>query len=268
VLTLRFDMRAPSFGASTTELYGAAIDMCAWAEGRGAAIVVLSEHHGADDNRHRTEEYEHFGLDVRRRAELADRNLALVRGLLAGGVGEGDGRPVRVTPPPASPGGPTLMIGGGSVAAAERAGRNGLALVAQADAPGMREAYEAACRAHGYEPVPGIYPGPDAPTAVFVADDVDRAWAELGPHLLHDATTAASYRHGQDGVASISRARTVDELRAGGPYRVITVADAVALVRSRGSLPLAPLCGGLPPERAWPYLERAAEAVARASASG
>jgi hypothetical protein len=29
-----------------------------------------------------------------------------------------------------------------------------------------------------------------------------------------------------------------------------------------------PLCGGLPPAQAWPYLERAAEAVARASASG
>lgn len=210
----------------------------------------------------------HFGVDVCRRGELADRNLALVRALLTGEVVEHEGRSVRVTPPPASPGGPTLMVGGGSVAAAERAGGNGLPLVAQADAPGMREAYEAACRAHGHEPVPCIYPAPEAPTAVFVADDVDRAWDELGPHLLHDATTAASYRRGRDGVASISRARTVDELRAGGPYRVVTVVEAVESIRTSGSLPLAPLCGGLPPARAWPYLERAAEAVTRLTASG
>ena len=49
-MTLRFDMRAPSFGATTTALYGAAIEMCTWAETRGAVVVVLSEHHGSEDN--------------------------------------------------------------------------------------------------------------------------------------------------------------------------------------------------------------------------
>jgi hypothetical protein len=29
-------------------------------------------------------------------------------------------------------------------------------------------------------------------------------------------------------------------------------------------LPLHPLCGGIPPDVAWPYLERAAAAAARA----
>ena len=50
MFTIRFDMRAPSSGAPTTELYAAAIDMCAWAETRGAIVAVLSEHHGAEDN--------------------------------------------------------------------------------------------------------------------------------------------------------------------------------------------------------------------------
>ena len=39
----------PRSGAPTTELYAAAIDMCAWAETRGAIVAVLSEHHGAED---------------------------------------------------------------------------------------------------------------------------------------------------------------------------------------------------------------------------
>jgi hypothetical protein len=55
----------------------------------------------------------------------------------------------------------------------------------------------------------------------------------------------------------ISNAATVDELRAENrAHRVVTVAEAVALARRAGSLTLHPLCGGLPAEIAWPYLER------------
>ena len=49
MFTLRFDMRAPDWAAPAADLYAAAIDMCAWAETRGAIVAVLSEHHGADD---------------------------------------------------------------------------------------------------------------------------------------------------------------------------------------------------------------------------
>ena len=141
MFTIRFDMRAPSFGAPTSELYAAAIDMCAWAETRGAIVAVLSEHHGAEDGHlpsplvlasaiaarterlqimlaavvlpfwdpvrlaedmsvldiiskgrvsyafgigHRPEEYEHFGVDMRRRGRLADEKLTQLRQLLTG----------------------------------------------------------------------------------------------------------------------------------------------------------------------------------------
>src|SRR4029077_13265222 len=49
MFTLRFDMRAPSWATPAGDLYGAAIDMCAWSETRGAVLTVLSEHHGAED---------------------------------------------------------------------------------------------------------------------------------------------------------------------------------------------------------------------------
>ena len=49
MFTLRFDMRAPDGTAPAQDLYAAAIEMCAWAETRGAIAVVLSEHHGAED---------------------------------------------------------------------------------------------------------------------------------------------------------------------------------------------------------------------------
>src|SRR5262245_36342377 len=167
-------MRAPSFGPPVTELYAAAIDMCAWAESRGAIVAVLSEHHGADDNHlpspivlasaiaarterlpimlaavvlpfwdpvrlaedmsvldiisngrvsyafgigHRPEEYEHFGVDMRRRGKLADENLTLLRRLLTGEPVETGGRRIHVTPACTSAGGPFIMLAGGSEAA-------------------------------------------------------------------------------------------------------------------------------------------------------
>jgi alkanesulfonate monooxygenase SsuD/methylene tetrahydromethanopterin reductase-like flavin-dependent oxidoreductase (luciferase family) len=313
VFTLRFDMRAPAWGAPIEDLYAAALGIAAFAERRGAIVAVLSEHHATDDRHlpsplvlaaamaarteslaimvaaavlpfydtvrlaedmavldiisrgrvsyvlgigHRAEELELFGVDPRRRGELADQQLATLLELLHG---------ERVTPSPTS-GGPQLFFGGGSLAAARRAGRFGLGLIAQAGAPGMREAYEEAARAAGHEPGFAQIPEPGLTTAMFVADDVEAAWEELGPHLLHDAATAASYRHGQAGVASISTATTVEELRADRTYRVVTVEEAADLVRAGTVLPLLPLCGGLAPEVAWPYVERAVEATARGGA--
>jgi alkanesulfonate monooxygenase SsuD/methylene tetrahydromethanopterin reductase-like flavin-dependent oxidoreductase (luciferase family) len=320
VFTIRFDMRAPSFGAPTSELYAAAIDMCAWAETRGAIVAVLSEHHGAEDGHlpsplvlasavaarterlaimlaavilpffdpvrlaedmsvldniskgrvsyafgigHRPEEYEHFGVDMSRRGRLAEEKLTQLRQLLKGEPVVFEGRRIHVTPACTSAGGPFIMMAGGSRAAVKRAAKHGLGLVLQTNQSGLKELYENECRAHGHEPGVIQLPADNAPTAVFVADDVDKAWDELGPHLLHDAVTAAGYRHGDEGVASISRAGDVDGLRAAnGPYRVFTTDEAADYMRGGQALPLAPLCGGLPPELAWPYLERAAEAAA------
>ena len=322
MLTLRFDMRAPAFGASTPDLYAAAIDMCAWAETRGASMAVLSEHHGTDDNHlpaplllasaiasrterltillaalvlpfcdpirlaeeiavldivskgrvayvfgvgHRADEYQHFGLEVSHRGKTADATLALLLRLLQGEVVvEGDRR-IHVTPPTISPTGPRFFIGGGSLAAAERAGRFGLDMLAQGDVPGLGEAYERACVDSGHGVGRVQLPDPTAPTVVFVADDLDAAWEQLGPHLLHDAITAASYRHDEHAVASISQAQTVDELRAlGGPYRILSSHEATEYIGQGKPLPLLPLCAGLAPDVAWPYLERAVAAADRA----
>jgi alkanesulfonate monooxygenase SsuD/methylene tetrahydromethanopterin reductase-like flavin-dependent oxidoreductase (luciferase family) len=49
MFTMRFDMRAPDFGGSTTDLYQAAIDMAEWAETRGCIAAVISEHHSSSD---------------------------------------------------------------------------------------------------------------------------------------------------------------------------------------------------------------------------
>jgi alkanesulfonate monooxygenase SsuD/methylene tetrahydromethanopterin reductase-like flavin-dependent oxidoreductase (luciferase family) len=48
-LSLRYDMRAPSIGAPTEELYKAALAQCAWADQLGFRAVYVGEHHGSED---------------------------------------------------------------------------------------------------------------------------------------------------------------------------------------------------------------------------
>ena len=46
---MRFDMRAPDFGAPIQELYAAALEMAEWGESRGCMSIQLSEHHASSD---------------------------------------------------------------------------------------------------------------------------------------------------------------------------------------------------------------------------
>jgi len=319
MFTMRFDMRAPEFGGSTTELYKAAIEMAAWSETRGCVAAVISEHHASPDGYlpsplllasamatrtetllinigaallafydpirlaedmtvldiisngrvsyilglgYRPEEFEMYGIDWKRRGQIAEEKLQLLLQAKTGEPFEHEGRRIHVTPPPVSPGGPAVMWGGGSIAAAKRAGRYGLGFFAQSDRPGLLEAYQESCREHGHEPGMTMLPASDAATTMFVADDVDQAWDEIGEYILHDVKMYGDWNPGDETTASISHAQTVEELRATSPaHKIYSTDEAVELVRGGGMLMLMPLCGGLPPELAWPYVERVANVV-------
>lgn len=218
---------------------------------------------------YRREEYEQFGLDKSARGRIADEKLGLVRRLLTGETVEVDGRRISVTPQPVTTGGPVLMWGGGSVAAARRAGRYGLGYLAQGDSPGSQEAYEAACREHGHSPGMTLLPARDTAAVTFVAEDVDRAWAELGPYLLHDARSYAAWNPANRTSAGIARVESAQALRnEARSHRILTPQEALAFVGAGGMLTLTPLCGGIPPELAWPYLEEAAACVAPSTDTG
>lgn len=220
---------------------------------------------------YRDEEFAMFGVDRRTRARRVEDAIGVLRQAWTGKPFELDGRTVRVTPRPFTPGGPPLLYGGGSEAAARRAGRLGMMFLSEADRPDLAAVYHEAARAAGVEPLGCIIPSAADANTLFVADDPDRAWAELGPYLLKDARpywawNAARAERGAAPV-SLTRAGSVDELRAEqGAYRIVTPDDATALVRAGRMLQLQPLCGGLPPDLAWPYLEAAAAAVRAATA--
>src|SRR5690606_30540031 len=140
-------------------------------------------------------------------------HLALLLRAKTGEPFEHDGRRIHVTPGPVTPGGPGVAWGGGSEAAARRAGRFGLDFIAQGGDPSLEDVYAEAARANGHEPGFCLLPPRDLATTVFVAHDPDEAWHELGPHLLHDVVSYAALNPDDHHTASLSRATTVEELR-------------------------------------------------------
>jgi alkanesulfonate monooxygenase SsuD/methylene tetrahydromethanopterin reductase-like flavin-dependent oxidoreductase (luciferase family) len=211
---------------------------------------------------YRPEEYEHLGVDYSRRGQLADEKLDVLLRAKTGEPFQHDGRRIHVTPPPVTPGGPLVFWGGGSPAAARRAGRFGVGFLAQGGGQELQAVYEEAARAAGHEPAFCYVPPRDAPTVVFVARDVDAAWDELAPYLMHDVRSYAAWNEGNDHTASLSFATTAEELRAERrSHRILDVDEAIEHVRSGNLLQLHPLVGGCPPDTAWRYLETVAKDV-------
>lgn len=225
---------------------------------QGRAMVVLGLGY-------RPIEYELHGVDYTRRAAVVDEKLERLLELLCE-ANEATAQP-RVTPPPYSSPIPLIAWGGRSPAAARRAGRNGIGFFGQTDAPGLRESYEQAARANGHEPGLCLLPSPEMPQIVFVNDDVETGWDDVGASMLADAVSYHDWNEAAgiaEGTASLSSSRTVDALRAeNGSHRVVSGAGAARIIREHGSLGLHPLCGGLEPDVAWPYLRRAVAVAER-----
>lgn len=210
---------------------------------------------------YRPAEYELFGLDFSRRGKIADEKLDKLLSVLEAAK-NGMTMP-RITPVPFSENGPAIMWGGGSKAAARRAGRKGLSFVGQVDAPGIQEAYEAACKEAGHPVGACLLPPAEMPNIVFVHPDPDKAWEEVGPYLLKDAASYAQW-NAEAGLtaASLSQAKSIEAMKAEqGAYRIVDIDGALQIIKQWGRLPLHPLCGGVPAEIAWPYLKRVVEEV-------
>ena len=202
-----------------------------------------------------------FGQSLGERGRRIEECLRVLQRAWAGEEFTYGSRTVRVTPPPVTPGGPLMMYGGGSAAAARRAARFGMGFFAQGWSPGLEDTYRDECARLGHDAGMCVIPAPGSATSVFVAEDVDRAWEQIGPFMLHDARLYASWLKDAAAVSK-STAVTIDALRAeSGPYRILTPEQAVEYARSHGMLPLHPLCGGCPPELAWETLHLVADEV-------
>jgi len=201
-------------------------------------------------------EYAMYGREMKARGKRMEECLEVLQRALRGEEFEYQGRPVKVTPAPLTEGGPLMWMGGGTAVVARRAARFGMGLLAMGGDPGLEAIYLEACEVFGNPPGLFVNPEPGQALSAFVARDPDEAWANWGPHLLHDAMAYAEWMGDDIESATKSSSLTVESLRAEkGNYQIFSPEEAIAEIEARGRLQLQPLCGGLPPKYAWESLE-------------
>jgi alkanesulfonate monooxygenase SsuD/methylene tetrahydromethanopterin reductase-like flavin-dependent oxidoreductase (luciferase family) len=212
---------------------------------------------------YRPMEFEMFGVDYANRAKVYEHTLDVLRQAWTGEKFEFEGRSVRVTPQPGTPGGPTIYIGGNAKPSARRAARLGLGY-----RPASKELYgyyEQQCAELG-RPAPEPFPE-HGPAFVFVTEDPEQSLQQIGRHLIHasnlyvqwaterSTATSNAYWAEKDGLESI---------RADPNMWILTPDEAVERCRTLPEdyeLRLHPLLGGLPPELSWASLELLADRV-------
>ena len=187
--------------------------------------------------------------------------IALVDVLMKAWTGEPfehHGETVQVLPKPFTSPHPQIMIGGSAKASARRAARLGLPLYMNGNPPGIKELYEELCAENGTVP---FCIAPEEAPQLFITEDPDRAWAELGEHFMLEARTYADWQPEGQNSPVHSHAMTVDDLREEGIYRFLTPDQAREFVAGAGSCTLHPLVGGMPIDEAWRSVELFADAV-------
>lgn len=199
------------------------------------------------------EEFAMYGVPLSERGARLEETVETLRQAWTGEPFTFRGRPARVTPKPHQPGGPPLVIGGSSKAAARRAARigDGFLPVSSEFWPAYREEMVRIGK-----PDPGDRP--DMPNVTTVlARDPDAAWPELAPYFLHETNAYAAWLDAAGAVGPYHSA-TEDQVREGGQYRILTPEDYVAELKQAGDFAFAmfqPMVGGIPPAKAWESLE-------------
>jgi hypothetical protein len=147
-------------------------------------------------------------------------------------------------------------------AAARRAARLRLPMLPMNNDPRVPAAYYEEAAKIGFDS--GFVMVPEGPTFLHVADDPDKAWAEIGEYLMYETSTYASFQTAGQTSAPMVHADTIDDLKRAPQIWVGTPDDIVeraSVLPPTAALNFHPLAGGLPPDLAWPSLELFADAV-------
>jgi alkanesulfonate monooxygenase SsuD/methylene tetrahydromethanopterin reductase-like flavin-dependent oxidoreductase (luciferase family) len=199
-----------------------------------------------------SEEFEMFAVPMPERARRVTEAVATLRAAFSGAPFDYRGRTVCVTPAPSRSGGPTISLGGSSEAAARRAAR--IADGFLPSIPDVWDFYRDEVQRLG-RPDPGPSPVGEN-QVVALAEDTERGWEQMAPFFLHETNAYGAWQAEADIVPTYRSVADVDELRAGGQYRVVTPEQLVEELRA-SPVPFAilhPLCGGMPPDVAWASL--------------
>ena len=313
-LELTFDMRLPSWAETPQrELYEAALDICAWADGNGFQATSLGEHHTTDDDYmsspivmasaiaartkrlqlrmillapfyqplrlaedlhtleilsngraipiisggYRPAEFDMYGLRLEDRLNSMEETVEVLKSAGTGEPFNYRGRQIaRVSPLPVRP---MRVLMGGSF---ERVIRR----IAHTRADGCRPAeypqyewYRDELKKLG-KPDPGAPPR-YGPTFLYVTDDPEKAWEQVGPHVVHWIQSYAKYsaeRNRKGQMSSAYLGGDLENLKSNPNFQVVTPEQALEYADTYGEndiLRLAPIAGGLSPKLAWANIE-------------
>jgi alkanesulfonate monooxygenase SsuD/methylene tetrahydromethanopterin reductase-like flavin-dependent oxidoreductase (luciferase family) len=207
---------------------------------------------------YRTVEYETLGVDFSQRGKLMDSLVERMLSVWSGADPDGGvctGTRTRPHPP--------LYIGGGARATARRAARFGLPLSLADHLPHIDAYYRELCAEAGITPFV-IMPGPVNRGMIYLHEDPDRAWAELGEYILWEAVTYGGWSSDERSLMHLPGVQTLDEVKASGRYRFLTPDQLIAEVRAckdYGPLVLHPLVGGMPVDEAWKSVQLLTDTV-------
>jgi alkanesulfonate monooxygenase SsuD/methylene tetrahydromethanopterin reductase-like flavin-dependent oxidoreductase (luciferase family) len=199
---------------------------------------------------YRHEEYEQFGLELRKRPSLMERGIETLKKAWTGEPFDYEGKTVRILPRPAQRPRPQIAMGGSSKAAAERAAR--IADGYHPVAPPLYEDYRQALAALG-KPVPEPVKQRGSYLYLYVTDDPETAWNTIAPHALHENNDYARWLEGSPN-AVYHQVRDPAELLASGAYKILTPDQCVAMAKAEGVLSFKPLIAGIDPAFAWESL--------------
>ncbi|MEX5631193.1 LLM class flavin-dependent oxidoreductase [Parafrankia sp. FMc2] len=198
------------------------------------------------------EEFAMYDVPMNERAKRVTETITTLKAAFSGEPFEYRGRTVHVTPSPHRPGGPSLLLGGNSEAAARRAARIADGFIPAL--PEIWEFYRDEVQKLG-RPDPGTSPV-GMNKVVALAEDPEDGWQQMAPYFFHETNAYGAWQ-AENNVASPFHSKSgLEQLRADGQYRVLTP-DQLVAEQKEAPFPFVqfhPLCGGIPPEAAWASL--------------
>ncbi|GAA1828366.1 hypothetical protein GCM10009836_02640 [Pseudonocardia ailaonensis] len=209
-------------------------------------------------------EFAMFGKELGDRVGDLEAGIEVLGRAWTGEPFEVDGRRARVTPRPAQAG-MKILLGGTTAAGARRAARLGNGFEPTTES--LAEVYELERHRLGREDVTE----PARPVSVggvrflHIAEDVEKAWEQIGPHALHESNSYAQWvDESRRGISAYRERASIAEVRASGTYKIVDPAGAVDHVASLGEddvLEFHPMMGGLDPRIGWDGLRLFADRV-------